>query len=703
MGAKKVKQGRRPHAAIARETVASTLQRADRHHTAGDLHTAEQLYREVLDREPAHHKARFLLGMIEYQRNAHPAARELFESALASNATVPVYWLFLGHTLQALEQHAAALVHFKRARQLDPNLLDAWLAEGRLFRKLGALAQAESTFACAAELHPLAALPHEHWGELALSRGHLENAAAHFEQAAALDPQLVAPVINLGVVHQRCGRLEQAAACYERACRLDPASVVAHANLGWIQQRRGLLAAAEAQLRRALELDDDYGPAWIDLASVLHELGEIDEALACYRRALAQAPNAANHSSMVALMLYDPNTPPRVVLEEARSWAERYAPEPATQQPHDLTALARAPRLRIGYVSPDFREHAVAHFIEPVISAHDASRFEVMCYSNVKSPDDVTARIARRASFRAIRDYSDAAVAAQIRTDGVHILVDLAGHTTDNRLALFSHSPAPIQATYVGYPGTTGVAAIGYRFTDALADPEPSADAGYTERLMRLPGGFCCFLPPQRAPLVSELPQLKRGHITFGSLNNYTKLSAPVFAVWTRLLARIPDARLVLQSRPFADPAIRERVWSRFAALGVARERVDLHGALPLEAHLALYHQIDIALDTFPWNGHTTTCLALHMGVPVVSLEGDRFGSRMGVSVLSRVGLTDWVATDAERYIELAIARAHDITELCRLRQRLREQLASSPLCDAVTFTRGLEAVYEALWRECLH
>jgi protein O-GlcNAc transferase len=685
--------------ASTRDTLVQTLQRAERHHNAGDLHTAEQLYRQILEREPAHDKATFLLGMIEYQRHAHTSARELFERALGLNAKAPLYWLYLGRTLQALAQNAAALVHFKHARQLDPNLLEAWLCEGRLFRSLGALAQAESTYAAAVELHPQAALPHEHLGELELSRGRLELAAAHFARASELDRQLVAPLINLGVVHQRSGRLEQAAVCYERACQLEPTSVVAHSNLGWIQQKRGLLTAAERELRQALTLDADYAPALIDLASVLHELGEVDEALSYYRRALARAPNPANHSSMIALMLYDPHTAPSAVLEEVRRWADLYAPAPA-RQAYDLTALAAAPRLRIGYVSPDFREHAVAHFSEPLIAAHDATRFEVVCYSNVKTPDEVTARIARHARIRAIRDRNDVEVAEQIRADGIHILVDLAGHTADNRLALFSRSPAPIQATYLGYPGTTGLPAIGYRFTDALADPEPNADAEYSERLVRLPGAFFCFRPPESAPDVSDLPRLERGYITFGSLNNYTKLSPAVFDTWARLLTRIGDARLVLQSRPFSDPSIRERVWSRFDELGVARERIDLHGAMPMQAHLALYREIDVALDTYPWNGHTTTCLALHMGVPVVVLAGDRFGGRMGLSVLHGAGLSDWIAADPERYVALAVERTHDVPGLRQLRQRLRAQLASSPLCDAASFARGIEAAYEALWRD---
>jgi len=700
VGAKKPKQRPRPKTpASTRDSVALTLQRADDHYTSGDLHTAERLYRQVLEREPTHDKATFLLGMVEYQRNGHPAARELFERALALNAAAPLYWLFLGRTLQAQQQHAAALVHFKRARQLDPNLLEAWLCEGGLFRNLGAVAQAESTFAEAAALHPRAALPVEQLGELELSRGQLDKAAAHFAHAAQLDPQLAAPLINLGVVHQRSGRLAHAGDCYEKACQIEPNSVVAHANLGWIRQKLGQLTAAEAQLRQALALDPNYARALIDLASVLHELGEVNDSLSFYRRALALAPNAANHSSMIALMLYDLDTPPKTVLEEARRWAELYAPGPIDHT-HDLAALARVPRLRIGYVSPDFREHAVSQFIEPIVAAHDASRFEVVCYSNVKTPDNVTAHMARHARFCEIHDRSDAEVTDQIRADEIHILVDLAGHTTDNRLALFGRSPAPIQATYLGYPGTTGVAAIGYRFTDALADPEPNADAEYTERLVRLPGAFFCFLPPHRAPEVSELPRLERGYITFGSLTNYTKLSAAVFDTWGRLLARTPDSRLVLQTRAFADATIRERVWSRFAGFGVAREREHLHGTMPFEAHLALYREIDIALDTYPWNGHTTTCLALHMGVPVVVLAGDRFGGRMGLSVLDGVGLSDWVAADIDQYIAIASERAQDIAGLCHLRQGLRARLASSPLCDAATFTRGLEAAYEGLWRE---
>lgn len=685
--------------ASAREPALPTLQSAYAHYTAGDLRTAERMYRELLEREPTNDAATFLLGMIEHQRGAHAAARALFERALALNDKTALYWLYAGHALKALEQHAAALVHFKRAREFDPQLLEAWLCEGKLFNDLGALRRAESTYLEAAAQNPQAALPHEHLGELEFARGRLDEASAHFARAVQLDPLLTTAVSNLGVTHELSGRLEQASACFEKACLLEPESALPHANLGWVQWKLGLLAAAEVQLRRALALDPDCARAWVDLASVFHELGEVHEASSYYRRALALAPNAAHHSSMIALMLYDPATPPSAVLAEARRWGDVYAPR-ANQQAHDLAALARSPRLRIGYVSADFREHAVAHFIEPLIAAHDASRFEIVCYSNVKTPDEVTARLARHAQLRAIRDRSDAEVAAQIRADGIHVLVDLAGHTVDNRLTLFGLCPAPVQATYLGYPGTTGVASIDHRFSDALADPQPSADLEYSERLVRLPGSFFCFRPPEHAPEVSALPCLERDYITFGSLNNLTKLSSAVFDSWARLLAQIPDSRLVLQSRVFADESIRQRVWTRFATAGVARERVDLHRSMPFDAHMRLYNGIDIALDMYPWNGHTTTCLALHMGVPVVSLVGDRFGGRMGLSILQRVGLTDWLAADPEQYVEIAVERARDVAGLADLRQRLRAQLASSTLCDAASFARGLEATYEALWRE---
>lgn len=705
MGAKKRKHARSRRNAEAVAASAAdplpTLQDAYARDTAGDREAAERMYRRILEREPANDTAMFLLGIVELERNAHAAARELFERALALNGKLALYWLYLGRALHALDQHAAALIHFKRAREFDPKLLEAWLCEGTLFQSLGALARAESTYLEAAAHNPEAAIFHEQLGALELARGQLDKAAERFARALQLNPRSITAATNLGATHDLSGRLEQARACFERACEIEPESAVAHANLGGAQWKLGQLTAAEGQLRTALSLDAGCNLAWVNLATIFLELGEVSESLSCYRRAFAIAPSATYHTNMIGLMLYDPTIPPTAVLAEARRWGELHAPT-ASQPAYDLAGLLGSARLRIGYVSPDFREHAVAHFMEPVLAAHDASRFEILCYSNVKTPDEVTARMARHAQFRAIRGHSDADVAAQIRADGVHILVDLAGHTLDHRLALFGLRPAPVQATYLGYPGTTGVASIGYRFTDALADPQPSADLEYSERLVRLPEGFFCFRPPEHAPDVSALPRLERGHITFGSLNRLSKLSTAVFDTWTCLLARLPDARLILQNNLFSHASVRERVWTRFATAGVARERVELHPWLPFEAHMRLYREIDIALDMHPWNGHTTTCLALHMGVPVISLVGDRFGGRMGLAILQRLGLTDWLATTPEQYVEIAIEWARDVTALAELRQQLRSRLASSSLCDAASFARGLEAAYETLWRECI-
>jgi predicted O-linked N-acetylglucosamine transferase (SPINDLY family) len=675
------------------------LERAGRLHNAGDLDGAASLYREVLRVQPGQHAASFLLGLIAYQRSLYHEARALLERAVAAASGVARYRLFLGLTLRALELDRAALAELQRARELDPTLYDAWLAEGTLLQALGELDAAVHAFRSAAANQPQAALPHEHMGEVELARARLDQASEHFEIAARLDPALVEPLINLGVICQRRAQLDRARAYFADACRVKADSAAAHFNLGWVEQKLGLLAAAETHYRRALALDPEHSGAIIDLAGVLHELGEVDAALACYRVALERNPDAAHHSSMLSLLQYDQRSTPAALLGEARSWAQRYAPETAARA-HDLAAPARAPRLRIGYVSPDFREHAVASFFEPLLAAHDPARFEVTCYSNVKDEDEVTARIAGHARLVRIRGRSDTDVAQQIHEDGIHVLVDLAGHTVDHRLALFALQPAPVQASYLGYPGTTGVAAIRHRFSDLVADPEPGADLAYSEQLVRLPNGFCCFRPPAQAPAVSALPCLARGYVTFGSLNNYTKLSPAVLETWTRLLAGVPDAQLVLQSRPFGDAVIRERVWSRFAALGIARERVQLHGSMPLAAHLALYGQIDIALDTFPWNGHTTTCLALHMGVPVVVLSGERFAGRMGMTLLQRVGLAAWIARDGDDYVAIATRHARARDELAQLRLGLRAQLASSALCDAITFTRSLEVAYERLWSE---
>jgi predicted O-linked N-acetylglucosamine transferase (SPINDLY family) len=351
--------------------------------------------------------------------------------------------------------------------------------------------------------------------------------------------------------------------------------------------------------------------------------------------------------------------------------------------------------MKIGYVSGDFRRHSVANFLLPVFRNHDRSAFEIYCYSNNPRNDDVTERLTAVADhWRRITGLDDDAAAKMIAEDKIDILVDLSGHTDGNRLSLFTRRPAPTQVTWLGYPGSTGVEAIGFRLVDEVSDPAGDSDRHYCERLIRLDHGFLCYAPIDGATaLVARAPG--NGRIRFGSFNNPAKLSPATLDVWGKLLDTVDGAELVLKGRPFADPDVRRLLLRRFEDRGIAEQRVVLLDHIPSPAaHMAAYGEIDIGLDPFPYNGTTTTCEALWMGVPVITLLGDRHSGRVGASLLSQVGLEDLIASNEENYVRLAAELAADAPRRADLRATLRDRMAASPLCDEPGFTRRLEAAY---------
>jgi predicted O-linked N-acetylglucosamine transferase (SPINDLY family) len=393
-----------------------------------------------------------------------------------------------------------------------------------------------------------------------------------------------------------------------------------------------------------------------------------------------------------------PSADPATVFAEHRAWSARHAEgltAAAAPHPNDRS-LER--RLRVGYVSAHFRNHAVNFFVEPILASHDRSRFEVFCYSNVEFPDHVTAQLQTAVDhWRPIRNEPDDRVAQLIRDDAIDILIDLTGHIGENRLLVFALKPAPVQVTYIGYQNTTGMSAMDYRLTDERADPPGVTDRYYTERLVRLPRAFFCYQPGE-APAVSPSPANERGHVTFGSFNLFAKVNAQVIATWIEILARVPDSRLwVLANQGgYAEQKFAEQARAR----GVDPARVEIHARRPRAEYLRLVSGVDIALDPFPFNGHTTTCDAIWMGVPVVMLEGDAYASRFGGSVLANVGLGELIANSPDQYVDIAVALANDGDKLARLRAELRPRMAASPLMDFVGFTRNLEAAYRQMWAD---
>lgn len=529
----------------------------------------------------------------------------------------------------------------------------------------------------------------------------MEQAVAHYERSLSLKEDAEIRN-NLGNALAAQGRMEQAAVQYERALSLTPGHALAHSNLGNILMHNGRLSEAIVHFQRAIALKPDFAQAHNNLGLAYQSQGEIEQALAQYQRALSLRSDYIDaHGNLLMVLNYVASADPASVYTAHLDFARRWeAPLAAQRQPHPNDRSSER-RLKIGYVSSDFRQHSVAHFIEPVLENHDRERFEIYCYSNHFQEDDMTARLKKWANhWRRIAGIPDEAVAKQIRADRIDILVDLNGHTANNRLLMFARKPAPVQITWLGYPNTTGLTAMDYRITDGHADPVGMTEHLHSEKLMRLPECFSCYRPPREAPEISELPARKNGCITFGSFNHQAKISPAVMAAWAGILQAIPGSRLVIKNPGLGDAPTQQAVRGRFMTLGITSERLELLGLdRSPEVHLKRYQDIDIGLDPFPYNGTTTTCEALWMGVPVVTLAGRSHAGRVGVSQMSNLDMPELVCQTTEEYIAIAVRLANDLERLGQLRKELRPRMAASPLTDARRFTKNLEQAYLAMWK----
>ncbi len=544
----------------------------------------------------------------------------------------------------------------------------------------------------------------ELWNNLgvALARtGRLEEAETAFTRALRRQPQSAAAAGNLAAVLIKRGRLREALELAERALELNPESVEARNNLATLLRKLGRLAEARGLLEEALRLDAACPETWAHMATLMRDQGLAAEAVALYRRALELGADAHFASLLLLCLNYLPEADPMEVYAEHRQWARRFAePLAGAIPPHRNDPSPERP-LRIGYLSAEFRRHPVMSFLRPVLTAHDREQFHVTCYADVASPDEETARLrALGHAWRDISSLSDEQLAELIRADGIDILVDLAGHTPNHRLLALARKPAPVQVTWLGYPNTTGLSTIDYRITDAWADPPGWTEHLHSERLVRLPRGFSCWAPPEEAPDPGPLPAARSGRVSFGSFNFAAKITDQVVATWAQILRRAPTSRLLLKYPGLSDPGLQESFRARFRRGGVEAERLWLVGETPsFREHLRYYREVDIALDPFPYNGTTTTCEALWMGVPVVTLAGRTHAGRVGVSLLSNVGMEELIADSTEAYVRLAVELASDLDRLERLRARLRGRMARAPLTDAQGFTRTLEQAYREMWR----
>ena len=534
----------------------------------------------------------------------------------------------------------------------------------------------------------------------AAAAGRLPEAQDAYLAVLERDPDQFGALSGMAEIAERAADADAALHYHSRLTEAHPRDARAFFAFGNFFARQYDFARARSNLRRAVEIDPASSGAWNNLGNVEKYLGNLREGIACYDRAVACDPgNAALQSNALISLYYDTSTSHAEMFARHQAWADRHA---ARFYPQGRTwPNARDPerRLRIGYVSTWFDSRALGHFLRNVLPHHDRQQVITYGYSGTPSADDITAEL--RKSFdhwREIGAQDDGAVAAQVERDGIDILVDLDGHTPGARLLLFARKPAPIAISWLGYWNTTGMATVDYILTDPCTTPEGSPQR-FTEEPLRLPDSRFLYAPVPYAPEVAPLPSAARGVFTFGSFNRYDKLGPELVDCWTEILRRVPESRLVIKNSAIAVPHARDELSRRFAARGIALERIELRAKSPHAAMLAEYGDVDLGLDTFPYNGGLTTCEALWMGVPMVAIDEERMISRQTSAMLRLVGGEDFIARSRDDYVELAVRWARQRERLADVRASLRERMRVSPLCDGARFTRNLEAALRTVWQ----
>ena len=699
-------------------------------HQAGNIQEAAKIYRQVLSDDPRQPDALHLLGVVAQTVGQLDEAVELiseslrinpnnvsamnnlagvlkdqaryedaagfYEAALEAEPDAAYIHSNLGNVLQQLGRSKEAAACHRHALALSPDSFAAHCNLGAVLKEQGHLAEAIECYLAAIALNPHAHEAHVNLGVVFKEQAKFAEAEACFMRALAIQPESDAALTNLGTALKEQGRLPEAIGSLRLALKINPRSHFALLNLGNALKDSGDFVEAREYLEKAIALKPNWHLAHSNLGTVFNQLGQASRAADCFRRALELKPEYhPAHSNLLFTLNYLPDTDRAALFAEHRRFDEQFC-----QCFHDLISLHQNTaeperRLRIGFVSGDFREHSVAHFIAPVFARHDAVAFEIFCYANQNMNDEVTARLREAVEhWREVAGLSDEELADHIRRDRIDILVDLSGHTARNRLLVFARKPAPIQVSMIGYMQTTGLSAMDYRITDNRLDPVGQTEAFSTEKLIRLLAGAATLQPPADCPEPNALPALENGHLTFASFNNLAKVTPEVLATWAQIMHALPDSRLVAVGRSG------NTVVQTLGKHGIAADRIEMLDRLPLSDYLALHHRVDFLLDTFPYCGGTTTLLAMWMGVPFITLAGKTPTSRAGAGLLDGVGLANELIAESEpEYVEKAVNAVTNLPQLAEWRATLRPRLA--PLLDSgAGYVRELEFHFRAIWRE---
>jgi predicted O-linked N-acetylglucosamine transferase (SPINDLY family) len=612
----------------------------------------------------------------------------------------PLAWTVTGRIRQRQGRLGEALLAMRTACELASTYAAAHLHVAEVLAQMGRLEEAEVACRQAIALDAQHAAAHSQLGEVLLGLGRLEEAEASCRHAILLQPELLDAHGNLGIVLRGQGRLDEAEACCRHAVSLRPDHPGGHANLGAVLVDRGRMVEAEASCRQAIALMPTNVEAHVNLGVALMGQGRFDNAIDSFRQALALDPDGVDaHSNLLFCMNYMAEVRPEQALAEAKAYGERLRSK-VTQPFRQWRCEAKPTRLRVGFVSGDFRSHPVAYFLLGLLSGLGGARLELLAYPTNGMEDDMTARLKPHfAAWRPIWRLDDADAARRIHDDGVHVLIDLAGHTAHNRLPVFVHKPAPVQAAWLGYFATTGLVEMDHVLGDPHVTPL-GEEPHFIEHVWRLPETYFCFSPPDMNVAVSPLPARESGVITFGCFNNLSKVNDATLALWGRVLAQLPDSRLFLKAGQLDDLAVRNAMGQRLAKVGVSADRVVLEGASSRRGYFEAFGRVDVALDPFPFPGGTTSVEGLWMGVPVLTRRGDRFIGHNGETIARNAGLSEWVAQDADDYVGKACRLTSDLDQLSELRASLRPRLLASPLFDSTRFALHFESALWGMWEE---
>ncbi len=720
------------------DAVAAALREAGASANAGRWEEAVKQYHSIVLIDASIADARFGLGLLALQANQPMHALPHLKAALAANPCHGRYWVFyIDALVRAGQQQAAGAMReqglqrglsnttatisaqelspllasldrlFKerqfermadaagRITMRDPDCAAAWSAQGAALMQFSPPAALEP-LRQALRLNPASSSVMHNLGTLLRMLGRPEAALSAYRRATSLDPRLAEAHAGVGSLLTQMQRYDEAEISLRRAIELRPGFAEAHANLGSNLLAQRKLVEAERHLRQALSGASASATTLNNLGMVLKELEQPDEAIKYFRLAVAADPKFfLAHSNLLLAMLYSTNTSGDDEVREAREFGRSLA---AAVGPRftSWTCEKNPQRLRIGMVSGDLANHPVGFFLERLLANLDATRFEFIAYPTSHRNDEMTARLRPHFSaWRPLADLTDDAAARLIHDDGVHMLIDLAGHTAGNRLPVFAWRPAPVQICWLGYFATTGVEEIDYFLADAISVPVEH-DAHFSETVWRLPGSRLCYSPPAIEVELSPPPVLSNGFITFGCFQNLSKVSDPTLAAWAEVMAALPGSRLRLQSWQLGASGVRQKFLARAQRQGIAPDRIDLHGPVDRVGYLRAHAEVDMILDTFPFTGGTTTCDALWMGVPTITFPGVRLIARQGASLLTAAELGEWVAADRAEYVTRAVEYAQDTQRLQHLRQTLRDTLVRSALCDGPLFARRFE---EAMWQ----